>query len=115
MVALAPQNPALAARLDLFDHRVPEELYHYTSDPDALTNLIASPAHRAERDRLIAQLEAWMVRTRDPMLPVFRQRSDATVREAYQKSVEQEAASRNATKTKKGKAGKRKAGKKSGD
>ncbi len=51
-----------------------------------------------------------MVRTRDPMLTVFRHRDDPAAREAYQQAVEQEAADRNAaTKGKKAsKAGKRK-------
>ncbi len=115
MQALAKTDPRAAARLDLFDHRVPEELYHYACDPDALANLIASPAHRTERNRLIQVLDTWMVQTRDPMLAVFRQRENPVAREAYQKSVEKEAADRNATKTKKGKAGKKKAGKATGD
>src|SRR6185312_8381646 len=52
MKALSPQNPQLAARLDLFEHRVPQELYDYAHDPDALTNLIDHPQHQAQRDRL---------------------------------------------------------------
>ncbi len=112
MQALAKSDPRIAARLDLFEHRVPEELYNYASDPDALKNLIASPAHRTERERLIALLDAWMVRTGDPMLAVFRQRENPAAREAYQMSVEKEAADRNSAGGKKaGKAGKRKAGK----
>jgi N-sulfoglucosamine sulfohydrolase len=116
MQALAKSDPQVAARLDLFEHRVPEELYHYASDPDALRNLIANPTHRAERDRLIGLLEAWMVRTRDPMLAVFRQRDNPAAREAYQQAVEKEAADRKAgTNKKAGKAGKRKAGKSAND
>ena len=65
---------------------------------------------RAERDRLIQLLDAWMVRTRDPMLTVFRQRANLAAREAYMKTVEKEAADRNSAKTKKGKGGKKKAG-----
>jgi N-sulfoglucosamine sulfohydrolase len=94
MKALAPTNAEIAARLDLFEHRVPEELYHYAADPDARKNLIDSTEHKAERDRLTAALEAWMVRTGDPMLEVFRNRVDPTVREAYQLQVEKEAADR---------------------
>jgi N-sulfoglucosamine sulfohydrolase len=111
LVALAPKDPKLAARLDLFDHRVPEELYHYAADPDALTNLVSSPAHAAERDRLIASLDAWMVQTRDPMLTVFRQRHDPAVREAYQQAVEKEASDRRAETPRQPKGAKKKAGK----
>jgi N-sulfoglucosamine sulfohydrolase len=94
MRALAPTDPKIAARLELFERRVPEELYHYAADPDALRNLIESPEHRAERDRLTALLEAWMVKTSDPMLEVFRGRHDPQVREAYMTSIEKEAADR---------------------
>lgn len=112
MVALAKTDAAINARLRLFDHRVPEEMYDYTNDPDALRNLIDEPAHRTKRDELIATLEAWMVRTKDPMLPVFRDRANLATREAFMREQEKEAAERNAPK-RAGKAGKRKG--KSGD
>jgi len=94
MKALAPDDVEIAARLDLFEHRVPEELYRYSIDPDARTNLIDASEHEAARKQLTAALEAWMVRTGDPMLEVFRGRADAAVREAYQQQVEREAADR---------------------
>jgi N-sulfoglucosamine sulfohydrolase len=112
MQALAKTDPAVAARLDLFEHRVPEELYHYAADPDARQNLIASPAHRAERDALIALLEAWMVRTRDPMLAVFRD----PPRSRRPRSVhEQEASARKAGNPRKTKGGGKKKAGKAGD
>jgi N-sulfoglucosamine sulfohydrolase len=43
MRVLAKTNEAIAARIDLFDHRVPVEAYEVRYDPDALTNLIAKP------------------------------------------------------------------------
>ena len=100
MLALAPQNPEIAARLDLFEHRVPEELYQYSVDPDARNNLVQSESHQADYQRLTAALEAWMVRTDDPMLEVFRGRNDPTVREAYMAKVEAEAAARKSGRTK---------------
>jgi N-sulfoglucosamine sulfohydrolase len=109
MQALAKTDPKVAARLDLFDHRVPEELYRYSTDADALQNLIAVPAFKAERERHTKLLEQWMVQTRDPMLEVFRARQDPKAREAYMQQVEAEAAERNGTKGQKGKAGKKKA------
>ena len=112
MVALAKTDDAISARLRLFDHRVPEEMYDYTNDPDALRNLVNDPAHRAKRDELIATLDAWMVRTKDPMLAVFRDRTNLATREAFMREQEKEAAERNAPK-RAGKAGKRKG--KSGD
>ncbi|MBL9210054.1 MAG: sulfatase [Opitutaceae bacterium] len=114
MQALARTDPAVAARLKLFDHRVPEEMYHYGKDADALENLVAVPAFQAQRDRLTAMLEQWMVRTGDPMLEVFRARHDPAAREAYMAKVESEATARKATSPRAGKkAGKKKADSKS--
>jgi N-sulfoglucosamine sulfohydrolase len=108
MQALAKPIRKVAARLTFFDHRVPEELYNYATDADALENLIAQPEFKAQRERLTSMLEAWMVKTQDPMLEVFRARADLSVRERYMKQVEREAASRNSSKEK----GKKKGGKK---
>lgn len=103
MQALAKTDPKVAERLKLFDRRVPEELYNYHQDADALENLIAKPEFRTQREQLTQQLEAWMIETKDPMLAVFRGRHDPKVREAYMKAVEAEASERNATKDKRGK------------
>lgn len=112
MQALAKTDPKVAQRLDLFDHRVPEELYQYSTDADALQNLIAQPEYRAQRDQLTQTLEKWMVATRDPMLQVFRDRQNPKTREAYMKEVEAEAAERNSTGARQKKAGGKKGGKK---
>ena len=109
MQALAKTDPQVAARLKFFDCRVPEELYNYATDADALQNLITRPEFKAQRDRLTSELESWMVQTNDPMLDVFRNRNDPKARDRYMKQVENEAAERNGTKQKgKNKAGKRK-------
>lgn len=96
MKELARSDPQVAARLELFDHRVPEELYRYEDDPDALVNLADRAEYRAERERLTAALEEWMERTGDPMLAVFRNRHDPAARRAYMAKVEQEAQQRRA-------------------
>jgi N-sulfoglucosamine sulfohydrolase len=109
MQALAKTDENAAKRLKLFDNRVPEELYNYAKDPDALQNLIAKPEYRAQRDQLTALLENWMVQTKDPMLDVFRGRADPKIREAYMKQVEAETAERKGGPGgKKGKAAKKK-------
>jgi N-sulfoglucosamine sulfohydrolase len=110
MQMLAKTDPKLAQRLKFFDQRVPEELYNYATDVDALDNLIANPSYAAQRDQLTKQLEAWMVKTNDPMLEVFRHRNDPKARETYMKQVEGEAAARNGTKEKGGKKGGKKKG-----
>jgi len=109
MVTLAKESPAIEARLRLFEHRVPEELYDYARDPDALRNLIDDPTHRAKRDEMAARLEDWMVRTKDSMLPVFRARADPAAREEFMRGQEQESTGRSGAK-RPGKAAKRKAG-----
>ncbi len=82
MRVLAKKDPKVAARVDLFDHRVPEEAYQVRYDPDALTNEIANPRHATEVAAAEKALEDWMVRTHDPLLEVFRKRHDAAFREA---------------------------------
>lgn len=94
MRVLAKSNPQIAARIDLFDHRVPEEAYEVRYDPDALTNLIAKPEHAAQLAMLEKALEDWMVRTKDPLLEVFRRREDAAFREQAMKQLESTQTSR---------------------
>lgn len=91
MQALAKTDPQVAARLHLLDHRLPEELYHYAYDPDALTNLLGKPEVADVQARLVRALEDWMERTRDPLLAVFRQRHDPAVREAFMQQAQAEA------------------------
>jgi N-sulfoglucosamine sulfohydrolase len=101
MAALASSDQKLAARLDLYKHRVPEELYDVANDPDCLQNLITHPKHQAALPALHAELEAWMKRTNDPMLEVFQKRADANFREAYVQKVEKEAFERRANRRRK--------------
>ncbi|MCA8990936.1 MAG: sulfatase [Planctomycetaceae bacterium] len=91
---LAKSDPVLAARHDLYQHRVVEELYDVVQDPDCLQNLIDSPNHQDAVRDLRSQLEFWMIETGDDLLPVFRQRDNAEVREAYVVGKEQEAEQR---------------------
>jgi N-sulfoglucosamine sulfohydrolase len=110
MEQLAKTDKAMAARLDAFDHRVLEELYDVEKDPDCLKNLIDDPARKGDVAELRNVLEQWMVKTGDPLLDVFRQRNDVSVREAYMKKVEKESADRGSRadrKAAKGNAGKR--------
>ena len=94
MAELAETDPVLAARHDLYQHRVVEELYDVREDPDCLGNLIDDPAHQPELGRLREALEAWMVETGDHMLDVFRNRDDPAAREAYVEEKEREADAR---------------------
>lgn len=71
MQAAGKDDPAIAARVELFVHRVPEELYDYENDPDALNNLLDTPHFRETRDRLRKELLAWMKETKDPLAEAF--------------------------------------------
>ena len=101
MAESAKTDASLAARLDLYQHRVPEELYDVVSDPDCLKNLIDDPAYADELSSLLSALESSMAASDDPVLPVFQNRDDAAAREAYVQKVEQEAQARRARRRKK--------------
>ncbi len=88
MRELAASNPEIAARHDLFRHRVPEELYDVSKDPDCLHNLIGDPGCQAERARLTGLLGAWLATTKDPLLEVFEKRADAAFRHAFAAGLE---------------------------
>ena len=87
MRLLAKSNEQIAARIDHFDHRKPEEAYEVRYDPDALTNLIDKTEHTTQVAMLEQAMEAWMVRTGDPLLEVFRHRDDTAFREKYMQSL----------------------------
>lgn len=76
MRAAAEDDEQIAARVELFLHRVPEELYDYENDPDGLQNLIDEPQYQDElvelRRILLRQMEA----TDDPQMAAFRRRKD---------------------------------------
>jgi N-sulfoglucosamine sulfohydrolase len=91
MAELAKTDSYIAARHDLYQHRVVEELYDIEQDPDCLTNLIDRSELQPELAKLRAALEAWMIETDDHMLEVFQQRDDPAVREAYVQLKEKEA------------------------
>ncbi len=88
MRVLAKTNEQIAARIDLFDHRVLEEAYEVRYDPDALTNLIAKPENATQVADLEKAMEDWMVKTKDPLLEVFRHRDDAALREKLMQQLE---------------------------
>jgi len=76
MAAAAETDPAIAARVQLFRMRVPEEFYDLEKDPDCLNNLIGKAEFQDAVARYRRRLESWMKRTGDPMLPALQNRSD---------------------------------------
>lgn len=69
----AKTNPEIAARVKHFLYRTPEELYHYSTDPDALHNLANDEQSQQELAAFRQQLLEQMKATDDPVLPAFRQ------------------------------------------
>ena len=94
MIDLARTDKQIAARLDIYRHRVPAELYQVDQDPDCLVNLIDSPEHQKALGQLQGNLKQWMVRSKDPILECFRKREDAEFVEAYIQKLEAEADAR---------------------
>lgn len=94
MKTLAADNPSIAARLKLVDHRVPEELFQYSRDPDALSNLFGKTEYQSQQTQLTKRLEEWMEKTKDPLIQVFRNRQDPAARESFMEAVRGEAAER---------------------
>jgi len=72
MKEAAQTDPYIAARVQLFLYRVPEELYNFEQDPDALLNLANDPMYEEQLNRMRQELLAWMEQTEDPLAPVFR-------------------------------------------
>ena len=83
MKAAAENTEEIADRVELFLHRVPEELYDLQNDPDALHNRIDEPEYASELQRLRSALERWMEETDDPALHAFRNRHAPAEREAF--------------------------------
>jgi N-sulfoglucosamine sulfohydrolase len=71
MQEAAANDEAIAARVALFEHRVPEEFYDFENDPDGLHNLIDDPAHAGAIQHMRAALRARMERTGDFLLETF--------------------------------------------
>ncbi|MBI4876687.1 MAG: sulfatase [Acidobacteria bacterium] len=73
----AQTDPGIAARVEFFVKRVPEEFYDYQADPHALRNLIQTPQHQAEIGRMRRALLDWMRKTADPVAGAFQERIKA--------------------------------------
>lgn len=74
MNAAAATDPDIAARVELFLYRVPEEFYDFEADPDALNNLIDDPGHQAKIDSMRRRLMTWMAQTNDFVMPDFQEK-----------------------------------------
>ena len=109
MKKLAPDNPTVAARLEVMDHRTVEELYHVAGDPDCRDNLMGIKRHEAALKDLAAKMEAIMEKSGDHALDAFRHRGDAKAIKAYVDQKQAESDARRANKRKGNNAPKRNA------
>jgi len=91
MAELAKTDPVIAARHDLYQHRVVEEFFDIIADPDCLNNLRDSPPHQSALAQLQKNLAQWMLETVDAMLDVFRQRDNAAARAAFIQAQQRDA------------------------
>ena len=97
---LAGTNTALAARLDMFDHRVVEEFYDVRNDPDCLHNLIDNPKFQKELRQHQDRMLHWMKSTNDHALKAFVARDNSQQMSDYVDEVQAQATARRATRRK---------------
>jgi N-sulfoglucosamine sulfohydrolase len=72
MEKAAGNDPEIARRVRLFLYRVPEELYDFDKDPDALRNLVQEGEYQKELTTMRQRLLAWMHQTEDPLEAAYR-------------------------------------------
>jgi N-sulfoglucosamine sulfohydrolase len=72
----AKTDKAIAKRVELFRKRVPEEFYDIQKDPNCLVNLINNPEYKSRIAEMQKELDKWMVKTKDPIIEAFRNKSD---------------------------------------
>ncbi|MDR2849732.1 MAG: sulfatase [Verrucomicrobiota bacterium] len=71
MQKAAETDKQVAARVELFQKRVPQEFYDYGKDPDALVNLINEPALAQELKRHQQLMLDYMRKSNDPLQHAF--------------------------------------------
>jgi N-sulfoglucosamine sulfohydrolase len=83
MVKAAERDPEIAARVELFKYRIPEEFYNFKEDPDGLHNLAGDPAYADELDAFREKMLEMMKCYQDPAYEAFKNRDQKGVVEAF--------------------------------
>lgn len=83
MVAASALDAAIADRIQLFLHRVPEELYDLRSDPNARNNLIQEASVGEHLRACRQQLLRYMAETEDPAHEAFLYRGSEVHRQRF--------------------------------
>jgi len=91
MVEAAERDPEIAARVELFRYRVPEEFYNFKEDPDGLNNLVYDPAYAPELNRFRKQMLNMMEQYKDPALETYRNRDQTGIVEEFMKQQREKA------------------------
>jgi N-sulfoglucosamine sulfohydrolase len=77
MKAAAESDPAIAERVTMFVHRVPEELYNFKADPDALRNCVDDPEAQSVLMDMRSRMRNWMQDTGDTLVHMYDRHLDA--------------------------------------
>ncbi|MFT5466827.1 MAG: N-sulfoglucosamine sulfohydrolase [Verrucomicrobiales bacterium] len=109
MKQVAATNEAIAARLDVMDHRSVEEFYDISKDPDCITNLIDNPEYRAQVAELGSAIEKIMTDSGDHVLAPWQERADPAAIKAYVEAQQEASDERRASKRKNNPKNKKKA------
>ena len=100
MVKRAENESDIAARLDLFDHRVVEEFYDIESDPDCLINLIDSEKYASEIRALRSQLAESLTAMDDPVAMLVSDVTNDVLRNEFMQAEDERVARVKAERTK---------------
>ena len=96
MVRAAETDPAIAARVELYRHKVKEEFYDLNKDPDGYNNLANDPAYTEKIKEFREIMLKEMERCNDPAFETFRDRSQPGVVDRF---MEQQRNKAKSTKT----------------
>ena len=83
MIEAAQTDPQIAARVELYKHRIPEEFYNVKTDPDGLHNLADDPAYAEELAGYREKMLAMMKQYKDPAYEAYRDRDKPGVISAF--------------------------------
>ncbi len=87
MEEAAKNDPEIMDRVNMFLYRVPEELYDFEKDPNALVNLIDNPKYLDTLNDLRAKMEKYMQESNDPILEAFQNRNNKNFLDKYLKEL----------------------------
>ena len=79
MIKAAETDPEIAKRVELYKYRVPEEFYHFKTDPDGLINLVDDPEYADELNKFREKMLEMMEKYDDPAYQAFKDRNEPEV------------------------------------